>query len=131
MLLTLRPDPHELFGARIKGRDRYDLAALDPAAALRLVWDEALRQKLELGASDAPPTPEQAAELEALRRQAALPARLTGAKLDCLAELSELAFQHPALIKLAVAQVAELGWEMRAAACNDCAAKLSSRPWRN
>jgi CHAT domain-containing protein len=113
VLMTLRPLEHDPLTALADRRDRRDLATLGRVDALRLAWDEAGRQELQLTPQSygRPLAPDQGTELAALRDRAQLPAVLARVEVAALAELGELAFHHPALIKLAVAIVAEEGWD--------------------
>ncbi len=104
VLMTLRPLDHDPLTGLADRRDRHDLATLGRADALRLAWDEAQRQDLPLTPHSygRPLTPDQAAELAALRQAAGLPGTLARVEVAALDELAELAFRHPALIKRAV-----------------------------
>jgi CHAT domain len=110
VLITLRPREHDALTELVDRRDRFELPGLDEAAALRLAWDECLRQKVVLPLAGALPA-EQLARLEALRRNAGIPASISRAALAPYDELARLAFRHPYLTKLAARLVADEGWD--------------------
>ncbi|MBK9712490.1 MAG: CHAT domain-containing protein [Kouleothrix sp.] len=110
VLMTLRPREHDPLTGLVDRRDRFEIEALDEAAALRLAWDECQRQAVTLPPAGAL-APEEAMRLERLRRQAGLPATISRAALAPYDELAGLAFRHPYLLKLAAGLVADEGWD--------------------
>ena len=112
VLMTLRPRERDPLTALAEPRDRLNLEYLDRPSALRLAWEEAGRQGLDLAAvlPRLSPLPVRAAELDVLRRQAWLRWLDLGlvAGLD---ELTALAYRHPAMVRLAVATLARHGWD--------------------
>ena len=113
VLLTLRPaddEPLTPLTTLVAGRDRFPVLALDPAAALRLAYDECQRQAVPPPA-EASLDAAQRSELEPLHRDANMPATMRRSQIAPYHDLSKLAFQHTYLIKLAANLIKDEGWD--------------------
>jgi tetratricopeptide (TPR) repeat protein len=108
VLLTLRPREADPLTRRLHDHRRLD--SLDEASALLLAWElKAARNDLS-----EPPAPGTAGGSERRLENLAVRAHLRGLPLAWLAaldRLAELAFRHPKMIELAIALVAEHGWQ--------------------
>jgi tetratricopeptide (TPR) repeat protein len=119
VLMTMRPRERDPLTA-LKEIRRREVRKLDPASSLRLAYDEARRQDKQArempGAIDVlaeipvqPVDPGQSAELDRLRKQAWL-STLDLRGVAALADLAAASFDHPAILRLAVAMIAKHGW---------------------
>jgi len=119
VLMTLRPREKDPLTALVDRRDRLDLPTLDRADAVRLAWEQALRQgwasrqglkKLPRSGGGTHSEAWQE-EMRALQAQARLPGTLVATEIAALDELATYAFDHPKLIELAAALLADNEWE--------------------
>ena len=112
VLMTLRPRERDPLTALARPDDRLNLEQLDRVAALRLAWEQAESHAAAVWAAIPPLAVPSGliAELAAVRRRAWL-VRLDISRVAALDSMAGLAFRHPAMLRLAVAMLAEHGWD--------------------
>ena len=110
VLMTLRPREHGQLLKLARG-DHVIPTVLEHASALRLAWEESVRQQLDWAQYDqSMRLANDTSALTSLAERARLPKQLSLTEVGKLDELVELSFYHPYLIALAIGMIKSDSW---------------------